>query len=295
MKIDATAQTLRVCTFFLMLITLSPTHAQTRAQCEQQFRARSGQPGKDVMWVATLDELVTAMLSAAKVTSADRVVDLGSGDGKIPIAAAKQFGAQALGIEYDAGLVRLAQCYARAENVTHKVKFEQADIFGADFSSASVLTLYLSPSINLKLRPTILNLRPGTRVVSNAFDMADWQPDRLIESEIGNTRAFLWIVPANVHGEWTFTQIGGRATFNAALEQKFQVLQTTPATPSRWAVRHGRLQGSTIELTLVAANGTALQLQGQVTNGTIDAQTTHAGRVVRYVGQRSPARRAKPG
>lgn len=270
-----------------MLAALSTAHAQTRARCEQQFQARSGQAGKDVMWVATIDELVTAMLSAAKVTSADRVIDLGSGDGKIPIAAAKQFGSQALGIEYDAGLVRLARCYAHAENVTDKVKFEQADIFSADFSAASVLTLYLSPNINLRLRPAILNMRPGTRVVSNAFDMADWQADQLIESEVGNTQAFLWIVPANVNGEWTFTQVGSRTTFKAALEQKFQVLQSTPATASRWAVRRGRLAGSTIELTLVAANGKALQLRGTVAGGRIDAQATREGRVIRYVGQRS--------
>jgi len=250
----------------------SPTHAQTRAQCEQQYTARSGQPGKDVMWVATIDQLVTAMLRAAKVTNADRVIDLGSGDGKIPIAAAKQFGAQALGIEYEPSLVLLAECYARAERVTHKVRFEQADIFATDFSDATVLTLYLSPTINLKLRPTILNMRPGTRVVSNTFDMGDWQPDRLIESEIGNTRAFLWIVPAKVNGAWTFTDRAHRSSFKLTLEQRFQVVRSTPASATNWGVRGGRVDGTSIELALVDANGKELALKGRIANGKIEAQ-----------------------
>jgi SAM-dependent methyltransferase len=270
----------------ILLALSSPTHAQTRAQCEQQFKARSGQPSKDVMWVATIDELVSAMLRAAKVTQADRVIDLGSGDGKIPIAAAKQFGAQALGIEYNHSLVQLAECYARAEHVAHQVSFKQADIFATDFSDATVLALYLSPSINLKLRPTILSMRPGTRVVSNSFDMADWQPDRLIEAEIGNTRAFLWIVPANVAGEWTFTDAARRSSFKIRLEQKFQILASTPETDMHWAVQQGRVNGSTIELTVGARDGTALPLIGRIANESIDAQASHDGRIVRYVGVR---------
>ena len=265
MTLHITWQTPRVCLFLLLLSALaSPTHSQTRTQCEQQFKARSGQPGKDVMWVATIDALVTAMLQAAKVTNADRVIDLGSGDGKIPIAAAKQFGAQALGIEYDPGLVQLAECYARAEHVTHKVRFKQADIFATDFSDATVLTLYLSPAINLKLRSTILNMRPGTRVVSNSFDMGDWQADWLVGSEIGNTKAFLWIVPANVNGTWTFTNAARGSTFKVTLEQRFQNLRTTQASEGRWAVKGGRLRGSEIELIVVADDGTELPLKGRV-------------------------------
>lgn len=238
------------------------------------------------MWVATIDQLATAMLKAAKVTNADRVIDLGSGDGRIPIAAAKQFGAHALGIEYNPSLVQLAECYARAERVADRVRFKQADIFATDFSDATVLTLYLSPSINLKLRPTILNLRPGTRVVSNAFDMADWQPDRLIESEIGNTRAFLWIVPANVNGKWRFTDAAGRSSFEVTLEQNFQELRGTPAVAADWYVKQGRLDGSNIELTLLDEKGTALPLRGRIANEKIEAQLTREGRIVRFVGVR---------
>jgi hypothetical protein len=274
MKIESRRRTWRVFPFVLILpIALSlQAYAQTRAECEQQFKARSGQPGKDVMWVATIDALVTAMLSAAKVTNADRVIDLGSGDGKIPIAAAKQFGAKALGIEYNPSLVQLAECHARAERVTHKVSFKQADIFATDFSDATVLTLYLSPSINLKLRPTILGMRPGTRVVSNSFDMGDWQPDQLIESEVGNTRAFLWIVPTSVNGEWTFTNVARRSTFKVTLEQQFQRIRSTPASAGHWAVEQGRVNGSMIELTLVASDGTVLPLKGRIAKDRIDAE-----------------------
>lgn len=217
------------------------------------------------MWVATIDALVTAMLQAAKVTNADRVIDLGSGDGKIPIAAAKQFGAQALGIEYDPGLVQLAECYARAEHVTNKVSFKQADIFATDFSDATVLTLYLSPSINLKLRPTILKMRPGTRVVSNSFDMGDWQPDGWVQSEVGNTKAFLWIVPANVNGQWTFTDAARHSSFKVTLEQRFQILRTTRT------VKGGRVNGSAIELVVIAPDGREVPLQGRIKQAQIEA------------------------
>jgi hypothetical protein len=279
MKIDSSQPARKVCLLLSILVAVSsPTHAQTRARCEQQFKARSGQPGKDVMWVATIDQLVTAMLRAAKVTNTDRVIDLGSGDGKIPIAAAKQFGARALGIEYEPGLVQLAECHARAEHVTHKVSFERADIFATDFSDATVLTLYLSPTINLKLRPTILSMRPGTRVVSNTFDMGDWQPDQLIESEVGNTRAFLWIVPAHVNGEWTFTDAARRSSFKLTLEQRFQLVRSTPARDGRWGVKKGRVNGSAIELTLVDANGKELPLKGRIEKDRIEAQG--------YVGRR---------
>ena len=273
MKIDSSFRASQFLLVSLVLVALSlPAHAQTRAQCEQQYKARSGQPGKDVMWVATIDQLVTAMLRAAKVTNADRVIDLGSGDGKIPIAAAKQFGAQALGIEYEPGLVQLAECHARAERVTHKVSFKQADIFATDFSEATVLTLYLSPTINLKLRPTILNMRPGTRVVSNTFDMGDWQPDQLIESEIGNTRAFLWIVPAKVNGEWTFTDRARRSTFKLTLEQRFQIVRSTAPSPAHWHVQGGWVNGSALELTLVDPSGKEVPLKGRIEGDRIEAQ-----------------------
>ncbi|PZN34245.1 MAG: SAM-dependent methyltransferase, partial [Proteobacteria bacterium] len=170
--------------------------AESRQQCERDFSPRSGQPGKDVIWVPTREELVNAMLTAAKTGPEDFVVDLGSGDGRIPIAAAKRFGARALGIEYNPQMVELAQCYVRSEGLEDRVEIRQADIFETDFSDATVLTLYLLSDLNMKLRPTILALRPGTRVVSNSFKMGEWEPDQDIEVENSYAHAYLWIVPA---------------------------------------------------------------------------------------------------
>lgn len=268
----------------LFLVPLRAVEAETHAECERQFAARSGQPGKDVMWVATIDQLVASMLRAARVTNKDRVIDLGSGDGKIPIAAAKQFGATALGIEYNPQLVQLAQCYARAEHVEDKVTFEQGDIFKVDFSNATVLTLYLGPNLNLRLRPKLLSMRPGTRIVSNAFDMADWRPDQVIESEIGNTRAFLWIVPARIDGEWKFTEAGGKDSFTLKLQQSFQRLEASPATGSRLAVQSGRLLGNQVELVVDGIDAQPATLTGEVSGDRILVALTREGVTRRYVG-----------
>ena len=164
-----------------------------------------GHEGKDVVWVPTQQALVETMLNMAKVTSADYVIDLGAGDGRIVIAAAKR-GATALGIEYNLDMVELSRRIAIQEGVTEKATFEKADIFENDFSQATVLTMFLLPELNLELRPKILDMKPGTRIVSNSFDMAEWEPDEtetVTENSIsGYNTAYLWIVPAKVHGTW---------------------------------------------------------------------------------------------
>lgn len=164
------------------------------------YTPQRGQSGKDVVWIATQDALVVKMLSAAKVTDQDLVYDLGAGDGIIPIIAAKQFGARAIGIEYNEKLATLAQTNALRSGVGDKVKIIQGDIFVEDFSKATVVTLYLLEELNAKLRPQILKMQPGTRVVSNTFSMGDWEPDQVIDSN-GQT-AYLWTVPAQVGGSW---------------------------------------------------------------------------------------------
>lgn len=256
-----------------------------RDKCAQQFSPRSGQAGKDVIWVPTLNELVTAMLKAAKVGPTDYVIDLGSGDGKIPIAAAKEFGARSLGVEYNPQMVQLARCYVRSEGLTDKVRVVQGDIFAVDFSEATVLTLYLLSDINLKLRPKILQLKPGTRVVSNTFKMGDWSPDEFIESEIGNTRAYLWIVPAQIEGEWEFRETGGEDTFTVRFQQHYQELQATltSAAPGR-TVRDARLRGADIDLTF--GDGSPPRLQGKVHADSIQVSGTRGGKPVVYVGAR---------
>jgi hypothetical protein len=255
-------------------------------RCAQQFSPRSGQAGKDVIWVPTLDELVTAMLKAAKVGPTDYVIDLGSGDGKIPIAAARQFGARALGVEYNPQMVQLARCYVRDAGLADRVRVIQGDIFQTDFSEATVLTLYLLSDLNLKLRPRILGLKPGTRVVSNTFKMGDWSPDEFIESEIGNTRAYLWIVPAKLEGTWEFQEEGGSDSFSLHFKQHYQELQATmsSATPSR-TVRDARLRGVDLELSF--GDGTPSRLEGRVQSDSIRLIGSRAGRDVIYVATRS--------
>lgn len=171
---------------------------------DEVFQPSVGQPGKDVIWVPTPDALVTRMLTAAKVTKDDVVYDLGSGDGKIPIAAAKQFGAKAVGIEYNPDMAELARRNAKRQGVDNMVKIITGDIFKEDFSKATVVTMYLLPDLNLKLRPTILKMKPGTRVASHQFNMGDWDPDEKYSIEFRD--AYLWYVPAPVEGTWTFKE-----------------------------------------------------------------------------------------
>ena len=194
--------------------------AQDRKSCERDYKPQVGQSGKDVVWVPTPDELVQRMLRMAKVTPQDLVYDLGAGDGKIAIAAGK-LGATAIGIEYNPDMAKLAQCYVQADGVTGKVKIIQGDIFKEDFSKATVVTMYLLPELNLRLRPIILNMKPGTRVTSHQFTMGDWEPDET--SEVDYRTAYLWIVPAKVDGTWMLREQGGaNAQYTVNLAQKFQ-------------------------------------------------------------------------
>src|SRR6478672_7317586 len=155
---------------------LSCTFAFAQATQEKPFEPTVGQQGKDVVWVPTPQALVNKMLDMAKVTPSDYLMDLGSGDGRTVITAAKR-GVKAMGIEYNPDMVALSQRNATTEGVTARATFAKADIFESDFSQANVITMFLLPDINLKLRPKILDLKPGTRIVSNSFDMAEWQPD----------------------------------------------------------------------------------------------------------------------
>jgi len=207
--------------FAALLALGSAVDAKTRAECERDYKPQVGQAGKDVIWVPTPDELVTKMLTMAKVTARDYVVDLGAGDGKIAIAAGKQFGATALGIEYNPDMARLAQCLVQAEGVGSKVKIIQGDIFKEDFSKATVVTMYLLPELNLRLRPILLDMKPGTRVTSHQFTMGDWEADET--ADIEHRSAYLWIIPAQVAGSWNFRENGGGKTgFSVSLAQKFQ-------------------------------------------------------------------------
>jgi precorrin-6B methylase 2 len=203
-------------------VCLQSQQAQQATQTKP-FQPEVGQPGKDVVWVPTSQALVDKMLDMAKVTAQDYVVDLGSGDGRTVITAAKR-GARALGIEYNPDMVELSIANAAKEGVSAKAKFMKADLFETDFSQATVITMFLLPEINLKLRPKLLDMKPGTRIVSNSFSMEEWTPDQTETVEEGCTTwctAMLWIVPAKVGGKWQLKD------GELDLTQEFQMLSGT--------------------------------------------------------------------
>jgi len=190
---------------------------------DSEYTPSVGQEGKDVIWVPTPQALVEKMLDMAKLTAKDIHYDLGSGDGRTVIAAAKR-GAQAVGVEFNPDMVALSERAAAKEGLSAKAKFINGDIFQTDFSHATVVTLYLLPSLNVKLRPTLLKMKPGTRVVSHAFTMEEWQADQT-ENVEGRT-AYLWIVPAPVEGTWRWSVAGsGQREYELVLRQQFQQVE----------------------------------------------------------------------
>ena len=198
--------------------------------------------GKDVVWVPTPQVTVDTMLDMAKVTPSDYVIDLGSGDGRTVITAAKR-GAAAHGIEYNPERVAYSKCMADKEGVSAKATFAEADIFESDFSKATVVTMFLLSSINLELRPKILDMKPGTRVASNTFDMSDWKPDQttnITENCSSWCTAYLWIVPAKVDGTWKLDN--GQIRFN----QKFQEVTGTLTQSGKDIQITGKLDGNRI-------------------------------------------------
>lgn len=206
--------------FLLLFFVFSNVFAQSTYDFgDDKYKPSLGQMGKDVIWIPTGSDLVTKMLKIANVGPNDLVYDLGAGDGKIAIAAAKEFGAQAIGIEYNSDMAALGQRNVERAGLTSKVKIIQGDIFKEDFSKATVVTLYLLPELNYQLRPTLLKMKPGTRVVSHAFDMGDWQPDGEIDNP---AKGYLWIVPADVSGEWLLNALDSNQNAVLKLSQKFQ-------------------------------------------------------------------------
>ena len=239
-------------------------------QATKPFEPQVGQQGKDVVWVPTSDAMVSQMLGMAKVTPQDYVIDLGSGDGRTVIAAAKR-GTRALGIEYNPDMVELSKRNAAAAGVTSQATFVKADLFETDFSKATVITMFLLPQINMKLRPKILDLKPGTRIVSNTFTMEDWTPDETANVSDGCSTwctAMLWIVPAKVTGVW---RIGPS---QLTLTQQFQMLQGTLKTGDNSVdITEAKLKGDEIVFT---AGGTLYtgRVTGNAMQGTTSGATT---------------------
>lgn len=271
-----------VAAMLFTMIVSSPLAAQTATPASEndaaaeQYTPSVGQQGKDVVWVPTSQALVDRMLEMAQLTANDRLVDLGSGDGRLVITAAKH-GAISRGIEFDPDLVAMSKRAAQAEGVTERATFEQADIFESDFSDASVVTLFLLPSLNLRLRPTLLDMKPGTRVVSNSFAMEAWEPDESVEVKEDCTNychAYKWIVPAKVAGTW---KIGER---ELQLEQRFQVLDGTLSDgANQRRISNARLNGANITFSVDGQTYSG-KVDNKQMRGTIDGKTDWTARLV---------------
>jgi SAM-dependent methyltransferase len=254
------------------LVNTSVALAQPKPAAKAEFQPYSGQPGKDVVWVPTPESVVNKMLDLAKVTPQDFLVDLGSGDGRTVINAAKR-GVRAMGVEYNPDMVAISNREAARTGVAEKVKFVNGYIFATDFSQATVVTMYLLPSLNVRLRPTVLDMKPGTRIVSHAFNMAEWEPDET--ANIDGRQAFLWLVPAKVGGNWTL-QLAGQA-HELALQQTFQMLSGSLKTGSEAAaLSDARMRGEQISF-VILERGVKREFTGRVQGNSIAGTVKSAG------------------
>ena len=236
------------------------------------------QQALDVPYVPTPVHVVDAMLDLGKVGSDDYLIDLGSGDGRIPLRAAERFGIRAVGVDLDPALVGTAREAARQQGVADKVRFEVKDVFDTDVSSATIVTTYLLNAVNIRLRPALLRqLRPGTRIVSHDFGFGDWQPDRQIRVDVPvkayglpYSDVMLWVVPANAAGRWTWTGTvaGLPVAYEAHLMQRFQIVSGEVRQGGRrWPVTEGRVDGQSLRLVLLDNSGG--QVQRKVLTGLV--------------------------
>jgi hypothetical protein len=282
----------------LLLLAAAGGEAQprTRADCEAAHPAKWGQAGKDVVWVPTFDAVILAMLSMTQVTSSDVVLDLGAGDGRIAIAAAKPpFGATARGIEYDPEMAKLASCIVGVEGLNDKVRIVQGDIFKEDFRGASVVTMYLLTHLNLCVRHRLLAMPPGTRVASHHYEMGDWKPDQSVD--VNGRGVHAWIVPARVDGVWAFRDSQG-ATFSADLRQSFAALSGEVTRNGLLEpLESATLRGSELRFTFgperapIKFSGT---VRGSEITGVLSAGTSTSTAARTVVGRLQGALRAAP-
>jgi SAM-dependent methyltransferase len=262
-------QFVRRATLALFVFAVAAIAFSQAPQVKDQFEPQVGQAGKDVVWVPTPQGLVDKMLDLAKTTKQDYIMDLGSGDGRTVITAAKR-GARALGVEYNPDMVELSKRNAAKENLGDRANFVKADLFETDFSQATIITMFLLPEINLKLRPKILDLKPGTRVVSNTFTMGDWKPDEtasITDNCSSWCTALLWIVPAKVAGTWRLPQ------GELKLTQNFQEISGTLTTGGNaLTIADGKMHGDEISFSAGGA-----QYTGRVAGNTINGSVKSGG------------------
>lgn len=254
------------------------------AQAQKEYVPEARQPGKDVIWLPSPNEVVDQMLRAAQLKPRDILIDLGSGDGRIVMAAAR-IGANALGIEYNPDLVEFSKRAARKAGVASKARFVRGDIFQTDFSRATVITMYLLAPLNERLKPTLLALKPGTRIVSYQFQMGEWEPDEVTEID-GHHPIYLWIVPAQASGIWTLQMEGKR--YEMVIEQKFQKIRGSVRWRAvRVGMREARLRGDRIRFALVGEDGVQREFAGTVTGKHMaGSMKPNNGQGVRFTGLR---------
>jgi len=255
-----------------MCLCLLAAAAFAQSQPDKKpFEPYVGLPGKDVIWLPAELTMVNKMMDLAKVTASDVVMDLGSGDGRTVIGAAKR-GARGIGVEFNPDMVEYARRNAEREGVSGRVVFERGDLFEADLSRATVITLFLLPSINMKLRPKLLDLKPGTRIIGNTFTMDDWNADDTLHDESKgqncsfNCVAYLWVIPAKVSGTWQLAE--GEMT----LEQHFQVLTGTIRNGNQSTSVAGKLLGERINL-----SGPGLEYSGRVNGNSMEGTVRKDG------------------
>jgi len=268
----------RLALFGAWLACVSSAPLAQGTQPKSDYEPYVGQDGKDVVWVPTPQSLVDRMLSIAKVRPDDYLIDLGSGDGRTVITAAKR-GTRALGIEYNPDMVKLAQSNARKAGVAGKAQFRHADLFETDLSEATVITMFLLPEINMKLRPRLLKLKPATRIVSNSFRMENWKPDATTTARKdceSYCTAYLWIVPARVAGTWNTPQ--GTLT----LKQRFQYITGKLQGSEPAVVAKGKLNGDLI--TFVTGQ---TRYEGRVNGNTIKGTATANGGTTKWIATKS--------
>ncbi len=259
----------------------------------ESYAPKVGQSGKDVIWVPTPERAVERMLALAHVGPDDVLIDLGSGDGRIVIAAAKSRGARGYGVDLNPDLVQLAEQRAREAGVSERAKFSVRDIFEADLRSASVVTLYLLPELNMRLRPALLKLRPGTRIVANAFDLGEWEADAIDTSTASMLR--LWVVPAPVAGRWSWSlQSNGKSQhFELDMNQQFQRVSGVVALgQQRLRLRNPKLQGDAISFVLLEQqrvnHGVRTDYFGRVKGNRIEGEVTSSetGKTTKWIAVR---------
>lgn len=270
MKLSITATRAVFLILFNCIIISLSSYGQSSGNA---YVPQIGQEGKDVIWVPTPDELVNAMLKMAEVTADDYVIDLGSGDGRTVIAAAK-IGARALGIEFNPDMVELSRKRIEEEGLSKKAEVLQKDLFEFDLSEATVITMFLLPDINMKLRPKLLDMKPGTRIVSNTFTMGEWVPDMEVTTEENwNSwnNAMMWIIPAKIEGKWKLPP------GELVIRQEFQFFYGTFKSEKKTStIIDGRLEGNTITFRIDGEKYTGKVSDNKTMTGTMILNSTRS-------------------